>query len=154
MSTVTMETSKGVLKIELFDEQAPRTTQNFKDLIAKGYYDGLIFHRVIKGFMIQGGCPQGLGMGGPGYTFEDEFHEDLRHDAPGVLSMANSGPDTNGSQFFITTVPTPHLNDRHSVFGKVTEGMDVLSEIEGAPTGANDKPQEAIAMTSVTLDEG
>jgi len=154
MSTVTMETSKGVLKIELFDEQAPRTTQNFKDLIAKGYYDGLIFHRVIKGFMIQGGCPQGLGMGGPGYTFEDEFHEDLRHDAPGVLSMANSGPDTNGSQFFITTVPTPHLNDRHSVFGKVTEGMDVLSEIEGAPTGANDKPLEAITMTSVTLDEG
>jgi cyclophilin family peptidyl-prolyl cis-trans isomerase len=150
-SRVTMETTKGTIEIELFDEKVPKTTKNFKDLIAKGYYDGLIFHRVIKQFMLQAGCPKGTGTGGPGYTFGDEFHPELRHDRPGILSMANAGPNTNGSQFFITTVATPWLDNRHSVFGQVVEGMDVVQAIETAPTGANDRPAEDIKMTKVTV---
>lgn len=153
MSTVTMETSKGTIKIALFDDKTPKTTANFKKLAKDGFYDGLIFHRVIKSFMIQGGCPKGVGNGGPGYTFEDEFHPDLKHDKPGILSMANAGPNTNGSQFFITTVATPWLDGKHSVFGEVVEGMDVVSAIENSPTGAQDRPQEPIKMVRVTIHE-
>jgi peptidyl-prolyl cis-trans isomerase B (cyclophilin B) len=117
---------KGDIVIELFADKAPVTVNNFVFLAREGFYDNTTFHRVLSGFMAQGGDPTGTGMGGPGYAFEDEFHPDLRHDSAGILSMANSGPNTNGSQFFITHVPTPHLDDRHSVFGKVIEGMDVL----------------------------
>ncbi|MCC5874672.1 MAG: peptidylprolyl isomerase [Candidatus Sumerlaeia bacterium] len=152
MSTVTMETTKGTMKIELFDELVPKTTDNFKKLIGQGFYDGLVFHRVIKDFMIQGGCPKGTGTGGPGYKFADEFHKDLRHTEPGILSMANSGPNTNGSQFFITTVPCPWLDNKHAVFGKVIEGLDVLKAIEQAPTGPGDRPREDIIMKKVTVE--
>jgi len=152
-SIVTMKTSKGTIKFELLDDKAPRTTGNFKDLIKKGFYDGLIFHRVIKDFMLQGGCPQGTGRGGPGYQFDDEFHPDLKHDVPGLLSMANAGPNTNGSQFFITTVPTPWLDGKHSIFGKVIEGMDIVKAIEAAPTDGGDRPVEDVKMESVTVSE-
>ncbi len=130
MKVATFDTTKGVIKVELFDDKTPKTVENFETLCGKNYYDGLKFHRVIPDFMIQGGCPQGTGSGGPGYKFEDEFHPDLKHDGPGVLSMANAGPNTNGSQFFITHVATPHLNQRHSVFGKVIEGQDVVDAIK------------------------
>lgn len=153
-SKVTLETSEGTFKIELFDDEVPRTTKNFKDLIEKGFYDGLTFHRVIKNFMLQGGCPDGTGTGGPGYKFEDEFHPELRHDRPGILSMANAGPNTNGSQFFVTTVPTPHLDDRHSVFGAVVEGMDVVSKIESTPTGAADRPSTPVTIIKATVEAG
>jgi len=119
-----METSKGTININLFPEKAPVTVANFVNLANKKYYDGLKFHRVISDFMVQGGCPLGTGTGGPGYRFEDEFDASLRHDAPGKLSMANAGPGTNGSQFFITHVPTPHLNDAHSIFGEVNSADD------------------------------
>jgi peptidyl-prolyl cis-trans isomerase B (cyclophilin B) len=146
----TLETSKGTLKIELFADKVPNTVKNFTDLISKGYYDGLIFHRIIKDFMIQGGCPKGTGTGGPGYQFADEFHPELRHTGPGILSMANSGPNTNGSQFFITTVPCPWLDRKHSVFGKIIEGMDVLKQIEAAPTGPGDRPKTDIKILKAT----
>ena len=123
------ETNKGNFKIELFEDKAPITTENFIKLTNDGFYDGLIFHRVIQGFMIQSGCPEGTGRGGPGYTIKDEFHPDLKHDCEGILSMANAGPNTGGSQFFITVAPTPHLDNHHSIFGKVTEGMDVVLAI-------------------------
>lgn len=132
--TATFDTDKGTIKIELFDDKAPNTVKNFEDLCEKKFYDGLKFHRVIADFMIQGGCPQGTGTGGPGYQFDDEFHPDLRHDSAGILSMANAGPNTNGSQFFITHGPTPHLDDKHSVFGKVVEGQDVVDAIEKGDT--------------------
>jgi peptidyl-prolyl cis-trans isomerase B (cyclophilin B) len=119
MKVATFTTSKGDIRIQLHDDKAPKTVANFEKLVNKGFYNGLKFHRVIEEFMVQAGCPQGTGTGGPGYTFEDEFHPDLKHDAPGVLSMANAGPNTNGSQFFITHVPTPWLDGKHSVFGKV-----------------------------------
>lgn len=130
MKLATIETAKGVIKIELYDEKVPKTVANFEKLASDGFYDGLVFHRVIDDFMVQGGCPQGSGSGGPGYQFEDEFHPDLKHDGPGVLSMANAGPNTNGSQFFITHVATPWLDNKHSVFGRVTEGQDVVDSIE------------------------
>ena len=130
MKVATFDTTKGIIRIELFAEQTPKTVENFETLCGKEYYDGLTFHRVIADFMIQGGCPEGNGTGGPGYKFEDEFHPDLRHDGPGVLSMANSGPNSNGSQFFITHGATPHLDGKHSVFGKVIEGQDVVDKIE------------------------
>jgi len=130
MKTATITTTRGTIRLELFADKTPRTCENFEKLAAKGFYDGLTFHRVIPEFMIQGGCPDGTGRGGPGYQFEDEFHDDLRHDTPGVLSMANAGPNTNGSQFFITHVPTPWLDGKHSVFGKVIEGQDVVDAIE------------------------
>lgn len=129
LKTATFETTKGTIRIELFPEQTPKTVANFEKLVGDGFYDGLNFHRVIPDFMIQGGCPQGTGTGGPGYNFEDEFSPELRHDGPGVLSMANAGPNTNGSQFFITHVACPHLDNRHSVFGKVLEGQDVVDSI-------------------------
>lgn len=130
MKVATFETNKGTIRIELFADKTPKTVDNFEKLCAKEYYDGLTFHRVIPDFMVQGGCPEGTGTGGPGYQFEDEFHNDLKHDGPGVLSMANAGPNTNGSQFFITHLATPHLDGKHSVFGKVIEGQDVVDKIE------------------------
>ncbi len=129
MKVATIKTKKGDIRIQLHDDKAPRTVANFEKLANEGFYNGLKFHRVIKDFMIQGGCPKGTGTGGPGYTFEDEFHPDLKHDGPGVLSMANAGPDTNGSQFFITHAAQPHLDRRHSVFGQVIEGQDVVDRI-------------------------
>lgn len=134
MKQAIFETSKGTIRLELFEDKTPKTVGNFETLCGEEYYDGLKFHRVIPDFMIQGGCPDGTGAGGPGYKFEDEFDSELRHDAPGVLSMANAGPNTNGSQFFITHVPCPHLDDRHSVFGKVLEGQDVVDAIEQGDT--------------------
>ncbi|PKM92110.1 MAG: peptidylprolyl isomerase, partial [Euryarchaeota archaeon HGW-Euryarchaeota-1] len=129
MVAATIETNKGTIKIELFTDKAPKTTQNFIDLANKGFYDGVIFHRVIPGFMIQGGDPTGTGTGGPGYKINDEFHPDLKHDKKGILSMANAGPNTGGSQFFITLAPTPWLDGKHAVFGQVIEGMDVVEKI-------------------------
>jgi len=144
-------TSKGDFRLELFEDKAPITTGNFIQLVESGFYNGLIFHRVIDGFMIQGGCPQGSGMGGPGYQIDDEFHPELKHDGPGILSMANAGPNTGGSQFFITLVPTPHLDNRHAVFGQIVEGMDVVSAIGQVQTGARDRPVENVVMQSVTI---
>lgn len=131
MKVATFETDKGTIKVELYAEQTPKTVGNFETLCEKKFYDGLKFHRVIPDFMIQGGCPEGTGTGGPGYKFEDEFDPALKHDGPGVLSMANAGPNTNGSQFFITHVACPHLDGKHSVFGKVIEGQDVVDAIKG-----------------------
>lgn len=129
MKVARFETEKGMIRVELFPEQAPKTVKNFEKLSGNEFYDGLAFHRVIPDFMVQGGCPEGTGTGGPGYQFEDEFHPDLKHDGPGVLSMANAGPNTNGSQFFITHVATPWLDGKHSIFGKVLEGQDVVDSI-------------------------
>ena len=129
MKVATIQTAKGNIRIELFDDKTPKTVANFEKLAGEGFYNGLKFHRVIADFMVQAGCPQGTGTGGPGYSFEDEFHPELRHNSAGTLSMANSGPNTNGSQFFITHGPTPHLDDKHSVFGKVIEGQDVVDAI-------------------------
>ncbi|ADB17899.1 Peptidylprolyl isomerase [Pirellula staleyi DSM 6068] len=129
MKIATIETSKGTIEIELYDEKVPKTVENFEKLVTKGFYDGLKFHRVIADFMVQTGCPQGTGTGGPGYKFADEFHPTLKHSGPGILSMANAGPNTNGSQFFITHVATPWLDGKHSVFGKVTKGQDVVDAI-------------------------
>ncbi|WP_255291515.1 peptidylprolyl isomerase [Natrinema sp. CBA1119] len=183
-----MRTSEGDIDVELYDERAPRTVENFVGLATgerawidpetgdtiegEPLYDDVIFHRVIEGFMIQTGDPTGTGRGGPGYQFDDEFHPELRHDDAGILSMANSGPDTNGSQFFITLGPQPHLDDRHSVFGKVTDvsasdasggledersesssGMDVVREIGDVDTNATDQPKEDIVLESVSVDD-
>lgn len=130
MKLATITTEKGDIRLELYDDKTPNTVANFQKLVEKGFYDGLKFHRVIPDFMVQGGCPQGTGSGGPGYQFDDEFHPELKHDQPGVLSMANAGPNTNGSQFFITHVATPWLDGKHSVFGKVIEGQGVVDVIE------------------------
>lgn len=130
MKVATIETNKGTIKLQLHEDKVPKTVGNFVKLSTDGFYNGLKFHRVIPDFMIQTGCPQGTGTGGPGYKFEDEFHADLKHDGPGILSMANAGPNTNGSQFFITHVATPWLDNKHSVFGKVLEGQDVVDSIE------------------------
>jgi peptidyl-prolyl cis-trans isomerase B (cyclophilin B) len=130
MKVATIETNKGTIRLRLEDEKVPKTVANFEKLAQEGFYDGLKFHRVIPDFMIQTGCPQGTGTGGPGYKFGDEFHKELKHDGPGVLSMANAGPNTNGSQFFITHVATPWLDGKHSVFGRVLEGQDVVDKIQ------------------------
>jgi peptidyl-prolyl cis-trans isomerase B (cyclophilin B) len=130
MKTATISTSRGDIKLELHADKTPKTVANFQKLAEEGFYDGVSFHRVIPNFMIQGGCPEGTGRGGPGYNFEDEFHPDLTHSGPGVLSMANAGPNTNGSQFFITHVKCAHLDGKHSVFGQVLEGQDVVDSIE------------------------
>jgi peptidyl-prolyl cis-trans isomerase B (cyclophilin B) len=149
-STATMHTSAGPIAVELFDEDAPQTVENFRKLSDDGFYDGLVFHRVIPDFMIQGGCPQGTGTGGPGYTFDDEFndHKVVR----GALAMANAGPNTNGSQFFIVTADAaPWLDGKHTVFGQVTEGMEAVDAIEGTPTGRNDRPVEDQRIERVEL---
>ncbi|MFW5947656.1 MAG: peptidylprolyl isomerase [Gemmatimonadota bacterium] len=151
--SATFETTVGTFTVELFRDQAPRTVANFVDLARKGFYDGLIFHRVIPDFMIQGGDPEGTGMGGPGYTIDDEFHPELRHDGPGVLSMANAGPDTGGSQFFITLAATPWLDDRHAVFGHVTDGLQVVKKIGAVETDANDRPLREVRMDRVTIQD-
>jgi len=152
MSQATMRTSEGDITLELFDEEAPKTVANFKKLAGQGFYDGLIFHRVIADFMIQGGCPQGTGTGGPGYTFEDEIndHKIVR----GALAMANAGPDTNGSQFFIvTTDAAPWLDGKHTVFGEVTGGQDVVAAIGTTPTDGRDKPTDDIRIESLELEQ-
>ncbi len=130
MKVATIVTNRGAIRLQLHDEETPKTCANFEKLSKDGFYDGLKFHRVLADFMVQTGCPQGTGTGGPGYNFQDEFQDSLKHDAPGVLSMANAGPNTNGSQFFITHVPTPWLDGKHSVFGRVLEGLDVVNAIQ------------------------
>jgi len=161
------ETSQGNIVCRLFDKEAPKTVDNFVGL-AEGtkefrdpvsgkkekrpYYDGLIFHRVIPNFMIQGGCPQGDGRGGPGYNFADEFHPSLRHNKPGKLSMANSGPNTNGSQFFITVAATPWLDNRHTIFGEVVEGQDVANKISSVPRGSSDRPNTPVTLKQVKIE--
>jgi peptidyl-prolyl cis-trans isomerase B (cyclophilin B) len=151
MSQAKIHTTRGTIAIDLFDEDAPKTVENFRKLASDHFYDGIIFHRVIRDFMIQGGCPQGTGTGGPGYTFEDEIndHKLVR----GALAMANAGPDTNGSQFFILTAESAAwLDGKHTVFGHVTAGMDAVDAIEALPTGANDRPLDPPAIESVELD--
>ncbi len=166
--TATLHTSEGDVEIELFEERAPKTVANFVGLATGGtewtdpetgetvegepLYDDVLFHRIIEGFMIQGGDPTGTGRGGPGYTFDDEFHDELTHDGPGILSMANSGPNTNGSQFFITLDAQPHLDGRHAVFGEVTDGMDVVEAIGAVETDANDRPEEDVLLESVSVE--
>lgn len=151
MSTATISTSEGDVVFELFDADAPKTVQNFKDLTAKGYYDGLIFHRVIADFMIQGGCPQGTGTGGPGYEFEDEINE--HKIVRGTLAMANAGPNTNGSQFFIVTADaTPWLDGKHTAFGQVSAGEDVVQRIGTTPTAAGDRPVTPIEIRSIKIE--
>lgn len=167
MTHATFSTSEGDFKVRLFDDKAPKTVANFVGLaegtkewtdprsrqtVKRPFYDGLIFHRVIADFMLQGGCPMGTGMGGPGYQFADEFGAGLRHDRPGLLSMANAGPNTNGSQFFVTLVPTPWLDNKHAIFGQVVDGMDVVQRIGKTKTGANDRPASDIVISSVTID--
>ncbi len=147
------ETSEGTFEIELYADKAPKTVENFVTLAKKGFYDGLIFHRVIDNFMIQGGCPLGTGTGGPGYTIPDEFHPDLKHDSEGILSMANAGPDTGGSQFFITLKDTPWLDGHHAVFGKVIKGMDVVHAIGKADTDFSDRPLKDVVMKKVSIQE-
>jgi peptidyl-prolyl cis-trans isomerase A (cyclophilin A) len=164
----TFVTSEGTFKARLFDQEAPKTVENFVGLaegtkewtdprtnrkVRQPYYDGVIFHRVIDGFMIQGGDPLGQGIGGPGYTFADEFHPKARHNKAGVLSMANRGPNTNGGQFFITLAPTPHLDDRHAVFGEVVEGMDVVQKIGSLPPGDRDRPLTDVVIQSITIEK-
>lgn len=149
--SVRFETTDGSFRAELFEDRAPATTKSFIDLVEKGFYDGILFHRIIEGFMIQGGCPEGTGRGGPGYQIDDEFHPELRHSGEGILSMANAGPNTGGSQFFITLAATPWLDDRHAVFGKVVEGMDVIRKLGKVETGRNDRPVEDVVMERVEL---
>jgi peptidyl-prolyl cis-trans isomerase A (cyclophilin A) len=167
--TATLETSAGRVVIRLFPDHAPKTVRNFVELAEGGrewqdpstgqrttakLYDGTIFHRVIPNFMVQGGDPLGNGRGGPGYEFADEFHPELQFSRPYLLAMANAGPGTNGSQFFITTVPTPHLNRRHTIFGEVIEGADVVDRISNAKTNSQDRPVEDVVIESVTVDRG
>jgi peptidyl-prolyl cis-trans isomerase A (cyclophilin A) len=157
--TAVFKTTMGEFEAELYVKECPETVWNFVNL-AEGtqktnkegkFYDGLVFHRVIRGFMIQGGCPEGSGRGGPGYRFKDEFNPNLKHSSEGILSMANAGPGTNGSQFFITLGPTPHLNGAHTVFGKVIRGLDVVKKIGDAPTGAQDRPKTDIKIEHLEI---
>ena len=144
-------TNKGIFKIELFLKKVPITVGNFIKLVNDGFYNGLIFHRVIPNFMIQSGCPHGNGRGGPGYTIRDEFDPSLKHESVGILSMANAGPNTGGSQFFITVAPTPWLDGKHSVFGKVIEGINIVDEISKVDTDRNDKPLQNIVINSIKI---
>ena len=146
-----METDKGTMVIELFADKVPNTVNNFVFLAREGFYDGIMFHRVISNFMAQGGDPTGRGSGGPGYKFEDEFHPGLKHDKQGILSMANAGPNTNGSQFFITHIPTPHLDNKHTVFGQVVEGLDVLMAIP--PRDPNNPSAPVVKINRVIIEE-
>ena len=167
MTHATFDTSAGTFKVRLFDDKAPKTVANFTGLATgerewtdpatgkpatRPFYDGLIFHRVIDGFMIQGGCPEGSGRGGPGYRFADEFGPGLRHDKAGLLSMANAGPNTNGSQFFITLAATPWLDNKHAIFGEVVEGMDIVQAMGKTATGAQDRPVKDIVINTVTVE--
>jgi len=166
MTYATFDTSAGSFKARLYDDKAPKTVENFVGLATgakqwtdpsgkpstRPFYDGLIFHRVIDGFMIQGGCPEGSGRGGPGYRFADEFGPGLRHEKGGLLSMANAGPNTNGSQFFITLAPTPWLDNKHAIFGEVTDGIDVITKIGKAQTGPQDRPAKDITINKVTIE--
>ena len=144
-------TNLGDFQVELFEDRAPATTKNFVDLVEKGFYDGIVFHRVIEGFMLQGGCPDGNGRGGPGYTIPDEFHAELTHDSEGVLSMANSGPNSGGSQFFVTLAPTAWLDGKHAVFGKVIEGIETVRTIGATAKGPGDRPLEPVVMEGVRI---
>ncbi len=144
-------TNKGEFKVELFDDKAPLTVGNFIKLVDDGFYNGLIFHRAIPNFMIQGGCPHGTGRGGPGYTIRDEFHPELKHDSRGILSMANAGPNTGGSQFFITVAPTPWLDNKHAIFGKVTEGIEIIDAISKVERDRNDKPLQDVVINNITI---
>ena len=156
MTVAVINTNMGMIEIELFADKTPKTVENFVGLANKGYYDGIIFHRVIADFMLQGGDPTGTGRGGEslwGGKFEDEFVSELRHDTPGILSMANAGPSTNGSQFFITLVPTPWLDGKHTIFGKVINGMNVVEDIGKVKTGPGDKPVEDIIMINVKIEK-
>jgi peptidyl-prolyl cis-trans isomerase A (cyclophilin A) len=151
------DTTEGKFKIKLFADKAPKTVENFVSLAegsktGKPFYDGTIFHRVIPDFMIQGGCPEGTGRGGPGYKFADEFHPTLKHSKPGLLSMANAGPGTNGSQFFVTVAATPWLDNKHSIFGEVTEGYAVVEKISKVPRGAGDRPTKEVKLNSVKIE--
>ena len=146
------DTSLGAFTIELFNDKAPRTVGNFIKLVKDGFYNGLFFHRVIPGFMIQTGCPHGTGRGGPGYTIPDEFHPSLKHDEKGILSMANAGPNTGGSQFFITVAPTPWLDNQHSVFGKVINGYEVVETISKVKKDRNDKPLNKVLINSIRIE--
>jgi peptidyl-prolyl cis-trans isomerase A (cyclophilin A) len=153
------DTTEGQFRIKLFPEQAPKTVENFVSLAegtktGKPFYNGTIFHRVIPGFMIQGGDPEGTGRGGPGYKFADEFHASLRHTKPGILSMANAGPNTNGSQFFVTVAATPWLDNKHTIFGEVTEGYDVVKKISEVARTPQDRPVKEVSITSVTIERG
>ena len=148
--TARFKTQKGDIVVELFADRAPLTVENFVNLARSGFYDGTTFHRVIGGFMAQGGDPTGTGTGGPGYQFGDEFHSTLRHDSGGILSMANAGPGTNGSQFFITYGPTPHLDNKHSVFGKVTEGMEVVGMLRERDPGRDREPGDRIEAIEIS----
>ena len=148
---VELETNMGVMKIQLYDDKAPKTAGNFKKLVEEGFYDGIIFHRVIKDFMIQGGDPTGTGTGGPGYQIEDEFGPGLKHDKKGILSMANSGPNTGGSQFFILLVPTPWLDGKHAIFGVVVEGIDILDKIGATETDAGDRPKQEVKIVKARV---
>lgn len=152
--TAHVQTNQGAFSIELFEDKAPKTTKNFIDLAEKGFYDGVIFHRVIEGFMLQGGDPTGTGRGGPGYNIPDEFHPDLKHSEEGMLSMANAGPNTGGSQFFVTLAPTSWLDGKHAIFGKVVEGMEVVRAIGTTPTGPGDQPLQEVVMESVKIQGG
>jgi cyclophilin family peptidyl-prolyl cis-trans isomerase len=152
--TVTFKTNQGTFKAELYDDLAPKTAGNFASLIEKKFYDGVIFHRVIDGFMIQGGDPTGTGRGGPGYNIPDEFGKGLMHNTPGLLSMANAGPNSGGSQFFVTLAATPWLDRKHAIFGKVIEGMDVVQKIGKTKTGPGDRPVQDVVMESVTIEGG
>jgi peptidyl-prolyl cis-trans isomerase A (cyclophilin A) len=162
-----IQTTLGTMRAKLFVDKAPQTVTNFIQLVEgttpwknpidgkdeqRPFYDGLQFHRVIDGFMVQGGCPKGDGTGGPGYQFGDEFHPELRHTRSGILSMANAGPNTNGSQFFITCDATPHLDNKHSVFGEIVEGMDVLQKIATTPTDRNDRPRKPVMIESIRIE--
>ena len=151
--TVTIQTNHGTITAEMLADAAPKTAGNFIELAKKGFYDGVIFHRVIDGFMIQGGDPTGTGRGGPGYSIPDEFGPGLEHDAEGLFSMANAGPNTGGSQFFITLAATPWLDRKHAIFGKVTEGMDVVRQIGKVKTAGGDRPVDDVVMEKVTVQE-
>ena len=144
-------TNRGNFKIELFGDKAPLTVGNFKKLVDEDFYNGLIFHRVIPNFMIQSGCPHGTGRGSPGHTIRDEFHPDLKHNSKGILSMANAGPNTGGSQFFITVTPTPWLDRKHSIFGKVIQGMDIVDEISKVDKDRNDKPLKNVVINTIKI---
>lgn len=152
--TATLKTTLGDIRIELFRDRAPKTVENFVTLAQKGFYNGVLFHRVIPGFMIQGGDPKGDGTGGPGYEIKDEFHPTLRHDGPGVLSMANAGPNTGGSQFFITLAKTSHLDGKHAVFGRVTGGQDVIEKIGNVPRDARDRPRTPVRILEASIQGG